>query len=383
MKKIQFTPLLFLASLGAGGISVIPFAILQYTFHKSKGLIKLADIGHGNLTFLNEIYFRSLEAIMIIFSSFHFVLSAIFIVGLFKWLKTGEYNDTINDPLKNAGIIAPFISLAMTMNVFIGPIRYFIPEFAANLQLFMLPALIVWSVLWVALLRMEIKILKISFIKDFDVNKISFGWLLHPFALAMVTVTGTGIAAMAKSPNVAHTAAFMSLVTGSMGFFLLVVKLIAIFKSHFHADKLPERQFLPSFLIVLPIITLFAISAFRVGHYLEHQKGFHLDSYFFFVITVAFAFETWYLLFGLNLLKDYFKQDFFKKEFYITQWGLVCPFVAYAVLGAFTYKLFIATPVLLGLVFGSTLLAIGFFFRFLFKQYKCTGKWGGNKVYTC
>ena len=51
MKK--FSPLLFLASLGAGGISIIPFAFFNYAFDHPKGLIKYADITHGQLSMFN------------------------------------------------------------------------------------------------------------------------------------------------------------------------------------------------------------------------------------------------------------------------------------------------------------------------------------------
>jgi len=70
----------------------------------------------------------------------------------------------------------------------------------------------------------------------------------------MVTVTGSGIAAMAKDKGVADTAFFLLLISGTMGLFLLSVKVVAIFKSHFSADGLPDKQFLPSFLIVVPNI---------------------------------------------------------------------------------------------------------------------------------
>lgn len=279
--KINFSPLLFLASLGAGGIAVIPFAFFQYTIDHGKGLIKYADLAHGTLPLTTEILYRSLEFVMIIFALLHIILTIMFIKKLIRFVKSTNYDNFINDPLKNSAILAPFISFTMTMNIFIGPIRYFIPSFADNLQTFMLPALLFWMLLWILILRMEIKLLRISFINNFDVNKITFGWLLHPFALGMLTVVGTGIAALSANSSIAHTAAFMSMITGSMGFFLLIVKLIAIFKSHFFQNGLPEKQFLPSFLIVIPNITLYAISAFRIGHYLEKHMGYHLDSYFF------------------------------------------------------------------------------------------------------
>ncbi len=368
-----FNPLMFLMSLGAGGIAVIPFAFFQYTVKHGKGLIQLSQMGHGTLPFLQEVLFRFLESVMVVFAVIHLVATFMMVRSLVRFVKSGSYKDFIGDPLKNAAILAPFISIVMTMNVFIGPIRFFVPPFAANLQVFMLPALVAWSVIWVLLMRMEMKLLRISFTKSFDVSKISFGWLLHPFALGMTTVTGTGIAALAKNASVAHVAAFMSFVSGTMGFFLLVVKLMAIFKSHFAAPGLPEKQFLPSFLIVIPNITLYAISAFRLGHYLEHHHAVHLGAYFKIVMTVAFAFETWYLMFGLTLLKDYFKKDFFKREFYVSQWGFVCPVVAYAVLGSFVYKVFLPSAVLYGAIIVTLAAGVALFFLLASRQAKCAG----------
>lgn len=371
MNTKKFSPLIFLASLGAGGIAVMPFAFLQYTFPHEKGLVKIADIAHGTMALSNEIYYMALEAVMLLFTLLHLILTVIFIIKLIKWFKTDEFKKTLHSPLKNAGLLAPFISIIMTMNVFIGPVRFFIPEFAANLQTFMLPALIFWLVLWAALIYTEVKLLKISFSKGFDTEKISFGWLLHPFALGMLTVVGTGIAALSKTPDIAHTAAFFAIVSGSMGLFLLLVKMIVIFKSHFAAHGLPEKQFMPSFLIVIPNITLYAISAFRIGHYLENNFGYHLDSYFFFVIVFAFAFEVWYLLFGMAMLGEYFRKHFFKREFYVTQWGLVCPVVAFGVLAAFVYAAFIKTPIFIYAAIGAILVAAVLFLNLLFKQLKC------------
>lgn len=374
MKKEKFSPLMFLAALGAGGISVIPFALLQYTFPHGKGLIKIADLQHATMGLWENLFFRSLEGIMIVFATIHIVLSVVFFKKLFEFVKSKGYAEFILDPLKNSAILAPFISIAMTMNVMIGPVRFFFESFSSNLQSMMLPALITLLVIAFFLVKMEIFLLKTSFEKGFDMNKITFGWLLHPFALGMTTVTATGIAAMAKSPNIAHAAAFLAFTLGSMGLFLLVVKTISVFQKHFASKEgLGHKHFLPSFLIVVPNITLYAISAFRIGHYLENQLAFHLDSYFVLIMTIAFAFETWYLLFGLALLKDYFKKSYFQKEYYASQWGLICPFVAYAVLASFVFSLFVQSFVFYGLALVSMIVAILLYIDLLARHLKCKG----------
>jgi tellurite resistance protein TehA-like permease len=367
----KFTPLVFLSSLGAGGIAVMPFVLMQYTIEHGEGLITRAQLWSNNFSVGVGLYYYLLEVIMIIFSVIHFALSIWFSIKLYKWLKTVEAKELFNDPLKNNSILTPFISLLMTMNLFIGPIRYFLPSLSSNFQSMFLPAMLFWSVIFVAVLWVEIKLLKISFEKSFDINKIHFGWLLHPFLLGMLSTVGTGIAAMAKDSSIANTAAFMSMISFSMGMFLLSVKLIMLFKNHFTAHELPEKNFLPGFLIVIPNITLFAISAFRLGHFLEKQHGFHLDSYFYFVIGLSFAFEIWYMLFGLSLLSDYFKKNHFK-EFYVTQWGLICPLVAFVVLGAFAYNVVLASPIFYGLFIMVMFIAIAFYFELLYKHIKCS-----------
>ena len=308
---------------------------------------------------------------MVAFAALHIILTIAFLSKLIPWLGSKEYKSLAGDPLKNAALLAPFISITMSMNVFIGPIRYFVPFFQENFQAMMAPALIGWSAIFVALMVVEVLLLGVSFRKGFDIDRIHFGWLLHPFALGMVSVVGSGIAAMAKAPGIANTAAFLTLISATMGLFLLVVKMIVLFKSHFKATGLPAKQFLPSFLIVIPNITLFAITAFRLGHYLHNQHGVHMGPYYFLVVGLSFAFEIWYMLFGLTLLVDYFRNHHFR-EFYVTQWGFICPLVAFAVLGSFAYKIVLMSPVIYGLILVTMAVTVLFYLELLQKHWRCT-----------
>ncbi|MFO7868260.1 MAG: hypothetical protein R6U95_03055 [Bacteroidales bacterium] len=356
-----FNPLIFLSSLGAGGIAVAPFVYFQYITSHGKGLVTFSQLMNGTSGIGETSLYYSMQAIMIVFAFLHFALTIKLLRDFISWKKSGNYTSYITNPEKNTGILAIFTSLGMTFNVFIGVVRFFIPALSQNFQSLMLPALLVWSILWLALMFTEIKLLKHSFHGDFDISNISFGWLLHPFALGMVTVAGSGIAAMAHNPDIANTAAFMSIISGSMGMFLLGVKLISIFKSHFAMKGMPERQFLPSFLIVIPITTIYAISFFRIGHYIQHQFNVELPIYSIISIVIPFAFQTWYFVFGLAMLKDYFKKDFFRKEYYVTLWAFICPFVGYSVLGSFFYKLFMPNILMHTVIFASLIVAIVFF----------------------
>jgi hypothetical protein len=371
MDAKKFTPLAFLASLGAGGVAVMPFVLMQYTTEHGSGLITRAQLWAMNLTSYQAIYYYLLEFVMILFTFIHFALTIIFTIKLVRWMRTDSFPDLIKDPLRNTGILAPLISYLMSMNVMIGPLRYFIPALSGNFAALFLPAMVFWSLFFILVMFTEIRLLEISFKNGFDINKINFGWLLHPFLLGMLTVVGTGIAAMSSNSIIADTAAFMSLISGSMGIFLLLVKMVILFKSHFQSPGLPEKHFLPSFLIVIPNITLYAISGFRLGHFLESTHGFELGAYFYFVVGLAFAFEIWYMLFGFSLLVDYFRNNHFK-EFYVTQWGLICPLVAFAVLGSFAHKIVFTSMVLYGVLVTFMFLTILVYFELLSKHIKCS-----------
>ena len=130
---------------------------------------------------------------------------------------------------------------------------------------------------------------------------------------------------------------------------------------------------MPSLLIVIPNITLYAISFFRLAHYFERHHEAHIHTFQQVVVLTAWAFETWYLIFGLVLLVDYFKK-YFRKDFTISQWGLVCPFVAYVVLGTFVYKMIIGYDFVFVYLLIFLLITLWLFFNLLVKQTACWGQ---------
>ncbi|MFZ5392411.1 MAG: selenoprotein TsoY [Patescibacteria group bacterium] len=380
MKDNRYSPLLYLSALGAGGIAVAFFAVINYTFDHGEGLANISQVGLENLGFWKFWVFKIFEVGMIVFSLIHLFLTLYLLPGLIRFIRNDGFKDFINDPLRNAAIVAPLISLIMSINVLLSVVRFFVPYLYDNLQLFMLPGLVVWGVIYVIVMVVEIWLLKISFTNGFDINKINFGWLLHPFVLGMLTVTGTGIAAMAKDYGIATAATVMTFMSGSMGLFLLLVKIVALFKSHFAATGLPEKQFLPSFLIVIPNITLYAISFFRLAHYFERHQGSHVHAFQQVVVLSAWLFESWYLIFGLVLLVEYFKK-YFNRDFTVSQWGLVCPFVAYVVLGAFVYKMFLPYQLVFGFLIVMTGVILFLFYNLMSKQFACWSQ--KSKVLNC
>ena len=335
---MKFNPLLFQASLSAGGVALMPFNFLQFSVPHEKGLVKLSDLVWQNMSLAETALYGPLVAIMLFFVVLHFALTLYFLVGLFQWLtKKVEFSEFINNPLINVNIFAPIASLAMSANVFWGPAGFFVPHISSNLQWYLGLSLVFFAILWIALFSAEIKVMKIWMTKELDLKKFSFTWLLDVFAFALVNLTGTGIAASASDPKIASIASFMSLFSLSVGMFILTAKLIILIYLQLKADRLPDKPVLPSFFIVIPITCLMGLSFYRIGIYI--QKSFEIDmsGLSFFLVNLSYVFTIAWGVAALFLLSDYFKREFRTVAFSAPQWGLVCALVGSQVLGVYVY----------------------------------------------
>ncbi len=385
MTTPNFNPLTFLAALGAGGIAVAPFALMQYNFPHPKGLIteNMIDQIASNLPLWQSAMVPFFEGGMVFFAVLHFILLGWFFTKYFRAKSQGEYQNLEKNPLANASLLAPYLAVAMSFNVFIGVIRYFVPFLQTNFQALMAPALVAWIVLLGMNLWRVMQLLKINFTHNFDLKQAHFGWMLFPFSLGMTAVVGSGIAALAKQPEIAHWAAFLTLVAWTGSAFLLLGKLVTLFQIHYEKPGLPDRAFLPSTLAVVPILTVLGIAAFRLSHYMENQLHLHAEWLAPVSVSVTFAFQTFYLLFGLSLLKNYLTREFTKSDYYPSQWALICPFVAWSVLGAFVGFATASSPLFFGLQVLSMLVGIGFYGVIGMRMLRCAGILPGQAGKTC
>jgi hypothetical protein len=322
--NIKFHPLLFQASLAAGGIALMPFNYLQFAIPHGKGLIKLSDIVWSALSGVEAALYFSLVAIMMVSTIVHLTLTFVFFKGLVSWVRNKkEYDAFMSDSYKNVGIFPVIASLAMSANVFWGPIGFFVPQVSSNLQALMLPSLIFFGVLWVFLLKLEFKVIKTWLTESVDLSKFNFIWLLDVFAFGLVNLTGTGIAAMSGNKVIAGIAAFSSIFTLSIGFFLLVIKLVYLIYNQIKKDGLPDNPVLPAFFLVLPITCLYSLSFYRMAMYLQNFFSIDVKGVSFFIVNFSYVITIAWGALTLYLLSDYFKNYFMKSDFSPPQWGMV------------------------------------------------------------
>jgi hypothetical protein len=323
--NIKFHPLLFQASLAAGGVALMPFNYLQYGIDHGKGLITWAKIPWDSMTATQYALYLPLIALMLAFTVLHFGLTGYFLWRLAKWLGTpGAFSGFINVPQKNqnAGIFAVVASLAMTANVFWGPLGFFVPWVSSNLQALMLPSLIFFGILFFALIFLEVKALRTWFAKGVDRTQFNFIWLLDVFAFALVSLAGSGIVAISTNTSIQKTAAVATIITLVFGFLWLLYKLVYLISTHAKAAKLPDNPILPAFFLVIPIACLFGLAAYRVVNYLQPQLTVDLPDSTALVVG-SYALTIVWGLTTLYLIRDYFLTYFRRSDFAPPQWGLV------------------------------------------------------------
>lgn len=290
-----------------------------------KGLIKLSDIPWASLTTGQTSIYVPLIGIMMVFTIINLLSIIVFLKDLMLWLgNKQEYTEFMSGPpTKAIGIFVPIASLAMTMNVILAPLSFFIPNLSANIQALMLPGLIIFGFLWLVLFKLEFTFLKTWLSQPLDVTKLNFVWLLDVFAFGLVNLTGAGLASMASNRGIASIAAFASLLALSMGSFLLVIKLAYLIYLQIKSSKLPDSAVQPAFFLVVPITCLFGISYYRIMLYLQTWFSFDVKLSSFFLITFSYVISIGWAIFTVYLLSDYYKNYFYKSDYFPTQWAMV------------------------------------------------------------
>jgi hypothetical protein len=321
---MKFTSVIFQTSVAAGGVALMPFVYLQFAEPHWGKPVMLLDIPWSELTIAQTINFSTLVGIMLVFTVAHLLFTLVFLNGLIRWLANKEeYNTFINDPKINIGIFSPIASLSMTANVIWGPLAFFIPQLSSMLQALMLPSLIFFGVLWLIILKLEFKVLKIWLTNPVDTAKLNFTWLLDVFAFGLVCLTGTGIAVTATNSEIASLAAFGSLFALSIGLFLFAIKFAYLVYLQIKAPSLPDIPLLPAYFMTIPLSCLFGVSLFRTMAYLQQHFAFDVKALSFLLINFSYAIAIAWGVFCIYLLGDYLKNSFMKIKFSPAQWGMV------------------------------------------------------------
>lgn len=321
---MKFTPLKFQGTLAAAGVALMPYVFLKINIFKSEEEISLSQLSLLSDSPLEYAAALFLIAIMGLFIIIHFTLTSIFIKELSVWLiKTNGFKETIESPLSNQAIFSPLISLPMTMIVFFGPVSFFVPKLTANIQSLILPAFILFGLLWAILLSLEIKAAKIILATPVEYEKLNFGWLLDVLALGAVSLLGASIVLVSKNIFIASSAASMTAVTLLVGIVALAMKTTILIYQQIKSKVMPGIHLLPAYFLVVPPMCLLGFGLYKLLMYTS--KTYDFDANTFSVLVLVFSYLTaisWFI-FSVVLLREYINKKFLSSEFSPAQWGMV------------------------------------------------------------
>lgn len=341
---MKFTPLRFQSALAAGGLALMPFVLMQFTFPRQGKLVSIEDLsGRYDLasTFL--------LTVMLVSTVLHFYLIAKVSREFIQWRNSGsEMRDFLADPAINVGIFSPVVALGMTVNVILGPVAFFFPGFSAQV-----PALLGYGVYPYALLFMVLSYVSVAvgrtwLFRDGKSVSFNYNWLLDVFAWGMVALAGAGVTMTATDPQVTAVGSVLTLCAISIGLFIYGIKGMYLIIAQMTHGNTPPDPLKPAHFIVVPINCLFAISIYKIAGYTKPSLGIDITPLAFASVVILFALSLFWILLCAIAFRDWFRYQFPKPEFYPAQWGLVCVLVGLEVLAIYSHVSYYPSLLFLG-----------------------------------
>lgn len=354
-----YSPLYFLASLGAGGLTVTFFMYLMFWVPHTGRPVPIFEDVLGAFTtggLAMQLAIAVAVAGIAVFAFLNVKLLLWNMKALASFRKTDGYKVLRNTNGETTLLAGP-LAMAMTVNamfivglVFV-PKLWLVVEYLFPFALLAFLAIGVWSF---ALIGDFLgRVLTKGGVFDVTAHN-SFAQLLPAFALAMVAVGLSAPAAMSSNVLTVGTSLVLSTFFGTAAILYTVIAAVTAFNSMLQHGTAREAG--PTLMVIVPIMTVLGIMFLRQNHGLHVGFGIHDTAggtmmFLARMLTVQILF----LLLGLLVLRrqGYFKDFVFGDQTSAGSYALVCPGVALSVmLHFFTNKGLVAT----GLIekFGGT-----------------------------
>ena len=335
----KFSPMCFLASLGAGGLSVSFFMYLMFlvphpnTPMATYDFIMPALIKGDWLSFV--VAFSLVFIIAFAFLHFKLLIWNTKQYNLYK--KTASYQELINSNSQITLMTIP-LTFAMTINVCFVLGAVFVPGLWGIVEFLFPFALIGFMVVGYFALKIFFEYFSRLLIKgDFDFSKNNnLSQMISIFALSMVAVGFAAPGAMSHNLVINSIGIFGALFFASLAMLLMLIKLTMGFKNMF--EKGLGLEAAPSIWILIPILTLLGITYIRISFGLEHNYATHMNKSSLFIFTsTVLSLQIIFGILGYMVMKKmgYFEKYIHSEDKSSVSFALICPGVAFFVFGMF------------------------------------------------
>lgn len=334
----SYSPLYFLASLGAGGLSVTFFMYLMFWVpHKGRAVPVFEDLMTVFQTGSTPL--KAAVAIAMIGIAVFAVLNIKYLIwnlnALAAYRKTPDYAALRNSNGETTLLAAP-LAAAMTVNALFIVGMVFVPGLWSVVE-YLFPMAIL-AFLGIGLWALSIigdflgRVLTKGGVFDVTAHN-SFAQLLPAFAIAMVGVGLAAPAAMSTNATTVGFALVLSTFFGISAILYTVFAAITAFNSMLHHGTAREAG--PTLMVIVPIMTVLGILFMRQDHGLhvtfdDHGTAAQTLMFLARMLTIQIVF----LALGLLVLRrqNYFADFVFGSKTSAGSYALVCPGVALSVM---------------------------------------------------
>ncbi|GEL07859.1 TsoY family (seleno)protein [Salisediminibacterium halotolerans] len=345
-----YHPLYFLAALGNGGLAVSFFMYLMFMVpHPDTPMVTFNHIypyvTAGNMFVQVSIITALLGLVFFTIRHFQKLFWNLSQWKAFK--QTDAYKKMIGTNGEVSFMAVP-LTLSMTVNVLFVLGAVFIPNLWSVIDVLLPFSLAAFAAIAYYALVLFIPMMTRFFTeKSFnpDANN-NFSQLLSVFAFTMIAVGLAAPAAMSSIPFVYVTAMLMSILLFTLAAGLLVIQGTLAIESIFKNGLAKEGS--PTVWMIIPILTLAGITFVRLASGVSHNI---LDTnpsavMMFIVLAVFLTAQTVSGLFGYSVLtkNGYFSEFVNGEGKSPASYGLICPGVAYFVLGMFFIQWGLVNP---------------------------------------
>jgi hypothetical protein len=333
-----YSPLYFLASLGAGGLVVTFFMYLMFWVpHPGRPVPVFEDLAQviagGSLPL--QIAVAVAMVGIAVFAALNIALLVWNLRAFARFKQTEAHGALTSSNAESAKLAMP-LALAMSVNALFIVGMVFVPGLWSIVEYLFPAALVAFLAIGGLALRQIGEFLGriLSMAGAFSVEgHNSFAQMLPAFALSMVAVGLSAPAAMSVTPAVAGPAVILSTLFGTAAVIYAVFAAITGLNAMLSHGTAREAG--PTLMVVVPLMTVLGIMSLRQTHGLDGIGDSHTaatDNLLF--LTRLLAIQLVFLALGLLILKrqGYFGDYVFGPKLSAGSYALVCPGVALSVM---------------------------------------------------
>ncbi|PLX40928.1 MAG: hypothetical protein C0605_05980 [Hyphomicrobiales bacterium] len=336
----SYSPMYFLASLGAGGLSVSFFVYLLYMMpHKGSPIPTfnhMAAVFTGN-DLVMQVFVGAAALMMVLFGLLHYRLLVWNFMEFAAFRKTPAY-ETLRSSNAEVQLMAIPLTVAMAINVGFAMGALFVPNLWEVREVLFPFALVAFgaTAVYAVLVFLEY-FSRILVTGHFDCEKNnSLAQMLSIFAFSMLSVGFAAPGAMSHSKTVSGIGLMLAITFASFAVLFGVVKIVLGFRAMFNHGV--NKEAAVSLWIVIPILTVLGIAFYRISMGLHHNFGAPsqpMEHAVMFMVIIAL--QIIFGLLGHEVLKriGYYETFIRGEGKSVISYAAICPGVAFTVMGLF------------------------------------------------